>query len=356
MPLRKIGVAESPVDDRVARAESDGVSELLLLRLNVRFMNVRANALVDPRDPRRSPLAASAFELMLAALGRRKKLKLGLFALTSEGDAGLSALAAGGAIGGMVRVSRAGRPVLSVAVASRVSSLSRSMRLVRGRWRLFLGLAASSRASAMLLRPCANAEPDPRTSVEAEAQGCMEFRRLRLPFGEVRASLPRLNRPKLAKRERDLGSGVASGESVALPRRLLPGRLMREKNLDVVVDEDEAERSPAESGDSGSCGIATPKLEALETSEGILFAAVAPPRKGNRRKSNETRFEPVDGGEEASEAVDATFVEAKGDVEEGWLWLAVSRGEALGENALARRLCWPELEPCADGAGDGRSE
>lgn len=353
MPLRKMGVAESPVDDKVARAESDGVSEPLLLRLNVRFMNVRANAFVDPRDPRRSPLAASAFELMLAALGRRKKLKLGLFALTSEGDAGFSALAAGAAIGGTMRVSRAGRPDLSVAVVSRVSSLSRSIRLVRGKWRLFLGLAASSRASAMLLRPCVNAEPDPRTSVEAEAQGCMEFRR---PFGDVRASLPRLNRPKLAKRERDLGSGVASGESVALPRRLLPGRLMREKNLDVVVDEDEADLSPAESGDSGPCGITTPKLEAFETSEGILFAAVAPPRKGNRRKSNETRFEPVDGGEEASEAVDTTFVEAKGDVEEGWLWLAVSRGEPLGENALARRLCWPELEPCADGAGDGRSE
>lgn len=230
MPLRKAGDSTSPWGVWIDRAASCWFS-VLLLRLKVLFMNVRAN------EPRRSPLAFSAFELVLAALGRRKKLKLGRRAELSEGEAGFSGLIEAVAIGGSARLSKPCVAVLVDAVVSEVSSASKSMRLLRGRWRLFRGRVASSRANARLLRPSAAS-----TSVEADAHGCIEFRRPRVPLGEVWASLPRLSRPKLAKRDRDLDSGDDSGESLfPLPRRLPPGRLIREKNLDVEPEDgDEA--------------------------------------------------------------------------------------------------------------------
>ncbi len=104
MPLRKMGDVVSPLGDR---DDSRGASAaLLLLRLSVLFMKVRAKLLLEPREPLRSVPAGSLFELVLVALARRKKLKLGRRADWSDGEAGLlSGLMLATAIGGMARLS-----------------------------------------------------------------------------------------------------------------------------------------------------------------------------------------------------------------------------------------------------------
>ena len=131
MPWRKIGEAESPLGDGMPRAVAGGVSDVLLLRDSVLFMKVRANEWVEPLDPLRSPLTLSTFGLVLVALARRKKLKLGRRPKLSEGEAGFSgllriAVIAVVSIGGSACGSMRCVAVLVVAVVFELSSKSSS--------------------------------------------------------------------------------------------------------------------------------------------------------------------------------------------------------------------------------------